>query len=146
MLRDWKELKSQKKEFIKIVSLLTEYDEKTGRFRKYGERSDHFMRKAVSIAAEDSIRVFLRSRGGYMYDVAVELHTGAGAVITNWIHEDGIRLERDEWRHDPDHPVHSIVCITDLFEKNAEPLSEEDGLAELNSFTREFLAAEEISC
>ncbi len=145
MISKWKELCNQKQEFIKITALLTDYDERTGRYRKYGEKSDHFMRKAVSIACPDSIRVFFRDLGGYMYTVAVELSTGAGVVITNWVHEDGIRLERDELADSPDHPVHSIICITDLYEKYSKAVSDCEGLPELNPWTREYLEKEEES-
>ena len=121
----WNELQECKYEFQKIVNLLVEFDEKTGRYRRYPDRETHFMRKAISVGDTDCMRIFLQHLGGFVYHVVVELSIKGGQVCTGWVHEDGIRVERDEFQESKTHPVHSILCMTDLYEKNSMPLSDD---------------------
>ncbi|MBL8021490.1 MAG: hypothetical protein JNM27_17605 [Leptospirales bacterium] len=123
----WRELTVKKEEFCKIVRLLVEFDEKTGRYLKYNDPETHFMRKAVSVADTSRIRIFLRDLGGYVYSVVAELRSLAGTTATAWIHEDGICKEREE--AETNHPVHSIVCVTDLYLLARECFPEETGVS-----------------
>ena len=119
--RIWRELVGRKEEFQGIVRLLTEFDERTGRFRRFGDPETHYMRRALCVCDCDLMRVFFRALGGYVYQVAVELRSRSGSVATGWIHEDGIRAEREAFGAEPRHPVHGIVCLTDLYEDQCGP-------------------------
>jgi len=109
----WKELLLKKGEFQAIVRTLVKVDE---RFNyPSGDPEGHFMRKAISFAREEHLRIFIRDTGGFVYQCVVELKTPHGSVMTVWIHEDEIPKERDALRDRPDHPVHTMVCVTDLY-------------------------------
>ncbi len=73
------------------------------------------MRKAFVVAEEGTRRIFIRALGDSIYSVVVHLETPHGSVTTSWVHEDGIALDRNEFADEPDHLVHGIVCLTDLF-------------------------------
>ncbi len=139
----WAELESQKAEFQKIVRLLVEFDERTGRYRRFEDPENHFMRKAISIAQPELLRVFLRHLGGFVYFVVTELNTEHGSVSTSWVHEDGIQLERDEFGEQESHPVHSILCLTDLYREKGRRLGAEIQEIQLNSATALLLMAED---
>ena len=123
--RKWTELLERKDEFQGIVRLLVEFDEKTGRYRKYGDQETHYMRKAISVAEPESLRIFLKHLGGFVYYVVAQLISESGHVSTSWVHEDGIRGERDEFKEISTHPVHTILCMTDLYEENSKPLPDD---------------------
>jgi len=114
-MSEWIELTSRKDEFTKIVKLLVEFDERTGRYRRYGCESSHWLRKALAVSDQECIRILLRNLGGFVYSVVVEIRTDSGFATMSWLHDDGIRKERDEKKSEANHPVHSIVCVTDLF-------------------------------
>ena len=133
--RRWRELISAREEFREILTLLTEFDEKTGRYRRFDHPETHFMRKALSLADPEALRIFLRPLGGFVYHVAAEYSSPAGQVITSWVHEDGIRAEREEFRDRHDHPVHKIRCLTDFIEEErSRPVETPDDL-HVNAYT-----------
>lgn len=134
----WRELTHRKEEFSKIIRLLVEFDEKTGRYLKYNDPETHFMRRAIAVADPTKLRVFLRDLGGFVYSVVCELRSAAGITATAWIHEDGIRNERED--AEENHPVHSIVCVTDLYAEGNECLPEEVGVS---SVTLDLMAERE---
>lgn len=111
----WIEVTARKDEFTKIIRLLVDFDENTGRYRRYQNQASHWLRRAVSVSGPDQTRILIRHQGGFVYSVIAEIRTGSGFAATAWVHEDGIRLERDQKEAEPRHPVHSIVCLTDLF-------------------------------
>lgn len=113
-------------EFQKIVRLLVEFDEKTGRYLKYNDPETHFMRRAASVAA--SVRFFAKDLGGFIYSVVAIVKNASGHLQTGWVHEDGIKQERIQG--DKTHPVNSIVCLTDLFER-AVAIEDQSVLAQL---------------
>jgi hypothetical protein len=115
----WKEVVDCKGEFQNILRMLILFDEQSGRYREYGEPELHYMRKAISIADPDLLRIYLRDLGAYVYYVVVELSIGGGRLATAYVHEDGIRLEREQRTDESGHPVHGIVCLSDLFEADA---------------------------
>ena len=133
----WHELESKKEEFQKIVRLLVDFDETTGRYRRYGDPETHFMRRSVSVADADRLRIFLCPLGGFVYYIVAELQSGGGCVSTGWVHEDGIRAERDEFREEKAHPVHSIVCMTDLFEQFSVKMDGDFSLSSVSAQTIE---------
>lgn len=109
----WRELVKKKDEFLKIVQLLVDFDEKTGRYARYRDTETHFMRRAIACADPEKVRIFLKHLGGFVYSIVAEVHSPGGLVATAWVHEDGIRQEREGAQKE--HPVHSIVCVSDLF-------------------------------
>lgn len=111
--RKWLELGQGAAEFQRILQLLVEYDERTGRSKRCAEPHLHLMRKAIALAPTEEVRIYACALGGFVYSLAAELQSACGRLATAWIHEDGIRLEREQFS-DPSHPVHSIVCLTDL--------------------------------
>jgi len=138
----WKELSGGRDEFQKIVKLLVDFDETTGRYRRYGDPEAHYMRRSISVADPETLRVFLQDLGGFIYYVVVELKTEGGAVSTSWIHEDGIRAERDEFSEEENHPVHSIVCMTDLYKNYSVKIPLDFHDIDVCDLTQEFLARE----
>ena len=118
----WFELTTRKDEFLKILQLLVEFDEKTGRYKNFSDQQSHFLRKSVSVANIASLRIFFQAIGFYVYEVVVEMKSIGSYSATQWIHEDGIRAERDEYKDILSHPVHTITCLTDFYENNSSLL------------------------
>lgn len=112
----WQEITGGKEELQKIIMLLVEFDERTGRFKRYGDQESHWMRKAAGVCSPDELRVFVRDLGSWLYQVTVRIRSGSGHLQTTWLHEDGIRAERETLG--VEHPVQTIVCLTDLFQKH----------------------------
>lgn len=116
----WREIKEGKQKFQEIVRILVDFDERTGRHEYQPLKECHYMRKAIALGQQENLRILACSYPSSLYYVAAELKNNQGQVATCWVHEDGIQSERQERRDEPDHPVHNIPCMTDLFEKNAE--------------------------
>ncbi len=135
----WYEVIRDKDEMQKIIHLLVSFDEKTGRLQNFTGQDGHYMRKSLSVAHLADIRIFLRNPGGYVYSVIGEISSSAGFLVTNWIHEDGIRVEREDMKNDPEHPVHTIICVTDIYEKNKNELMKESDKMILCSATQELM-------
>ncbi|MDH5655716.1 MAG: hypothetical protein OEZ34_07405 [Spirochaetia bacterium] len=138
----WRELCKKKDEFQKIVKLLVDFDESTGRYRRYGDPESHFMRRSISVSDPELLRIFIQSLGGFIYYIVVELRAQGGQLSSSWIHEDGIRAERDEFKKQEDHPVHSIVCMTDLFENQCSEISEDFSEIHVSDQTQELLLSD----
>jgi len=119
----WMELRDGQAEMQKIIHLLVDFDERTGRFKRFEDQSSHWMRKAVSVCNPKDLRIFAKRTAEWVYLVSVHALTNAGSVRTSWVHEDGIRMERDS--APADHPVHTIVCLTDLVERYGQPPEEQ---------------------
>jgi hypothetical protein len=122
----WRELVRRREDFLKIVQLLVDFDEKTGRYARYRDTETHFMRRAIASADPEKVRVFLRHIGGFVYSIVAEVQSPGGLVATAWVHEDGIRQEREGAQ--PGHPVHSIVCVSDLFDADTDASEPESAL------------------
>jgi hypothetical protein len=110
---------ADKVEFQKIVKLMIDFDERTGRHTRYPDPEVHYMRKAVSVARPESLTIKLERaehEEGWVYFVEVILdNSSVNSLITRWIHEDGIRAERETLGEG--HPVHNITCLTDLYDR-----------------------------
>lgn len=142
---DRRELTGRKNEFQEILRLLVEFDERTGRYRRATQPELHLMRKALVAAEAKDLKIFVRALGGFVYHVTVSLQVQSGRLTTSWVHEDGIRSERDVFREEGAHPVHNIVCLTDLYQTDAVTvpaeqigdwiLKEDDELLELTGRT-----------
>lgn len=115
----WLELTGGKDEMQKIVSLLVDFDEKTGRVNRYRDQASHWMRKAVAVCDPNDLRLYVKHSLDWAYCVAAHIVSRAGVVKTTWVHEDGIRAERAT--APAEHAVHSIVCLSDLVQKFGRP-------------------------
>lgn len=136
---DWRILRTHKVDFIKILSLLVEYDERTGKAARYPDPQRHRMRQAIAAANPDLSRFLIRRIAANLFSIVAETVCDGGLVTTRWLHEDAINQERSQ--QEPDHPVHSITCVTDLFENYCEPLGAEN---DLNSFTHKLMNEVEV--
>ncbi len=81
----WKELVRRKEDFLKIVQLLVDFDEKTGRYARYRDTETHFMRRAIASADAEKVRIFLRHLGGFVYSIVAEVQSPGGFVATAWV-------------------------------------------------------------
>jgi len=122
--REWFEICGRKDEFQGIVKLLVEFDERTGRHLRYGDPVTHMERKAIASGEVEKLRFFVRPMGGFVYLVIGELSRDLYRIVTSWMHEDGIRVERKDAALD--HPVQKIVCVTDLVFSEGRKIAQED--------------------
>lgn len=106
-----------------IVRLLTEFDERTGRFRRFKDPETHYCRKAVCSADPGLLTFRVADLGGFVYQVVAEMVNGVDdgdlpieasqRLVTVWVHEDGIRAERDLFSGDSKHHFRpSNTCST----------------------------------
>lgn len=120
-MKNWIEVKKGKEDFQKILKILIDFDEKTGRH----VREDHYFRKAISVCDISNLRIFMKETEKAFFSIVVELRSN-GICVTSWLHEDGIALEREQFAADKRHPVHTIVCMTDIHRKNPGPVSKKN--------------------
>lgn len=118
----WRELINKKAEFLKIVQLLLDYDERSQRLGRTVPPALHYLRRALVLSPPDTLQVFLRNLGGYRYEVIVYHTSGWGTAATTWLHEDAIQVEREQAATTRSHPVHRILCLTDLFRTHSRKL------------------------
>ncbi len=141
---EWRELLGNKEEFLSILRLLVEFDEKSGRYGLSRTPDLHHLRRAVSLASAGDVRILLKSLGGFVYLVVAEMRSSEGSFLaTSWIHEDGIVEEKREREANHDHPVHSLISLTELFHDtdHSAPLVLEESC--LGEATLEIMAARE---
>jgi hypothetical protein len=131
---EWREVVDRKQDFLRILKLLVDFDEKTGLAHKYPAPEAHYIRHAIAVANPETTRIFLRRLKSFVYVVVAEHVSTAGMLVCTYVHEDGIRRERETAAQD--HPVHKIVCLTDLFETSLEPANTDS----LNSQTKLLMA------
>lgn len=124
-LRDdgvWKELgEARKNDLLTILRLLVEFDERSGRAAASSEPELHWLRKAMACALDAEVRFFLKPVGGFVFYVVAELSASGGRAATSWVHEDGVQAEREIWAG-RQHPVHGILCLTDLYARYSQPV------------------------
>jgi len=112
----WRRLLSNAhQEFQNILSIILEFDEKTGKDTEYLDSDRYLIRKALTRAEPETLNIYVQLQPGetYTYHVVCESKGIGYYIATSWIHEDGIRYERD--RCDEDHPVFNLVCLSDLY-------------------------------
>lgn len=114
---EWKEIVKDKGELQNIVRILTDFDTRTGRVEHYVDQYTHYLRKAISVSLESETRIFVKYLSGFRFLVVGEIHGPCGFTATSWVHDDGIMNEREDKSGEPSHPVHSIVCLTDLYKE-----------------------------
>jgi len=108
--------------FQQILGLLLRFDERTN---LAGLDHSHFLRRAISVAQPADVTVLLGRLEDGLFYVCVRLDTKGGQLRTSWLHEDDIYREREEVADDAEHPVHQMLCLTDLYAR-AAPISEAD--------------------
>lgn len=138
----WKEMMQCKERFQGMVAMLAEYDERTGRYRKFGEPEQHYFRRALVVADTEDLRVFMKRMRGFVFYVVVELRTSCGFCATSWVHEDGVELEREAVRDDPDHPVHVFDSLSDFYRRYCLQLPDDFDEVALNINTIELMMSE----
>jgi hypothetical protein len=103
---------------IEVINLLVRFDEKTGRCDQYTNSELHYMRKVLCKADPANITVHATRDSEWLFfleaTLELEYEEYTHRMETAWLHEDGIFQERET--APPDHPVHKIVCLNDLYE------------------------------
>ncbi len=116
----WRELTENQNYFLHLLKLLLKHEEID---KKNVLTPLFYLRKAISIARTEDVRIFIRDLGGYLYHIVSQLEIESGSMCTAWLHEDGIQTERDEYYSDHNHPAHQLICLTDLFQKNSKVIN-----------------------
>ncbi len=135
----WRKLTERMEEFQEILKLLVEFDERTHRHRRQKQPELHHMRRALAVGRPKDLEVFIRYLGGSMFFVAAKLTASGGQVASGWLHEDGIYEERQQFADNPDHPVHMIRCMSDLFAAHTETAPNSEVEARIPVQCRELL-------
>lgn len=114
-IKEWKELKTNKTEFQKIVSVLNRFYNQNPEYSPKSE--SQVFREEFAVANQENVRIYLQKFGKYEYLVAAEISTGNENKKETWIHIDGIQQEREEFKKkgEKDHPVFHLTCLTDLY-------------------------------
>lgn len=112
---DWRELLERKDDFLHILRILNHYYENQSQTKN----QLYLFRKELVERDPETIRIFLAKIGTYEYFVSASLSLDPNETET-WIHVDGIAEEREKLKAIPnlDHPVFSLVCMSDLFESH----------------------------
>ncbi|ATN94939.1 hypothetical protein [Leptospira phage LE3] len=97
-------VENQKKDFFHILKTLNHYYKMTKT-----KPSGHLFREKIT---EDQVntKVQIEKLGPYEFKITAQ----NGEQTESWIHLDGVQEEKTKFPKD--HPVHSIVCMTDIYE------------------------------
>ncbi|PJZ83142.1 LIC_13246 family protein [Leptospira harrisiae] len=107
----WRELVTKKEEFLHILRILNHYYEMRGE-----TKSKQFaFRRSLADSTPESVQIFFSKLGPFEYQVACRILPEE--QIETWIHIDGIAEERERLKQigNTEHPVFSLVCLSDLF-------------------------------
>lgn len=126
MKKEWREIVGRIGEFQVITGMLVDFDERTARFELYSNAESHYLRKVVTICQAQHLRLFVRDEGSYLYTIVVEMRSPSGYIVATWVHEDGVQIERENFSDEPNHPVHGILCLTDLLQSGTENVEEKE--------------------
>lgn len=121
----WFELVERKDEFLDIIRILNRY---YSMHPPTHHPSDAYLfREKMIQCSRDMLRIYLKNFGEYEFLVTVKIIDDNREQMESWIHVDGIMQERDQLLQEgkSKHPVHNIICITDLFQKSCRKLEEE---------------------
>lgn len=111
----WKKVGSkQVEDFQKILKVLVRFHDAV---LSEGEKSQsHEFRKRLSemvvMERTRKVQIYLRKFGKYEYLVYADMN----GETESWLHVDGIAEEREQLKG-KDHPVHTIVCMSDIYKK-----------------------------
>ncbi len=113
----WRQLEDHNSAFQHILRLLIKHEQE---FEKENLSWLFYIRKAVSLCDPQVLWVFMHSLGGYLFHVVVQIEVSGLRLATSWLHEDGIQSERDARTNQKDHPIHHILCLSDLYAKHTK--------------------------
>lgn len=128
----WKELVSEGiQHFRKMQHMLNAFYKEAG-FRQNKVQA-YFKERLVT---EENIKILIKKIGSevkdnkhYEYLIYSEMIlVGFRKDYENWIHIDGIQLERERLSGMGviDHPAFDIICMTDLYNKFSKPVKEDE--------------------
>lgn len=78
------------------------------------------MRMAIACAPPEHVTVLLGQWDEGVFYIATRMETRCGMLRSSWVIDDEILRERARAAGEPDHPAHSTVCLTDLFNRAEE--------------------------
>lgn len=125
----WKELNSEGiQHFRKMQHRLNTY------YREIGfHQSKMLIYFKERLITEENIKILIKKIGSkveqYEYLIYSEMtFAGFQKENENWIHIDGIQLERDRLSGMRifDHPAFDIICMTDLYNTYSNPVKEDE--------------------
>ncbi len=126
--KKWRQLTSAHQEFQRILRLLLDYDERNEQQQEHPEL--HHLRRSLSVAKTEDICIYLRDMGGYLFHIVAKLNTLGGEAVTAWLHEDGIQAERELRKNEAEHPVHKLLCMSDLMRRHSKIIKLNESIGE----------------
>jgi hypothetical protein len=114
----WYELTGRKEDFLHIVRIVNlYYSTNTSRVKP---TESYLFRERFARTSTDKVSIYIKKIGTYEFliQAAIAADENLRGESDVWLHVDGIKQERDELveKGVTEHPVFSIVCMTDLFE------------------------------
>ena len=109
----WKKVGSkQVEDFQNILKVLVRFYDTVLSEREEKNQSHEFRKKLSEMTDTKKVEIYLRKFGKYEYLIYADVNGEADS----WIHVDGIAEEREQLKG-KDHPVHAIVCMSDIYKK-----------------------------
>ena len=128
--RGWREVVDKNSEFQHILRLLIQNYSKKDNEK---QQSLNYLRQAICICKPEEMRIFIQHLGGYLYQIVCQIELQAAYMTTTWLHEDGIQSERDARVEQKQHPIHTLLCLTDFYKKYSKRIDiEENELFQLS--------------
>ncbi len=118
-IKVWRELSERRHEFQNILSLLVEHEKNAPHL---DEHWLSYLRQSLCVCNPNLLRIFLCDLGAYLFHVVCQLEETGARMATAWMHEDGIQAERDFYIKEDDHPIHSVVCMTDFYHNHTREI------------------------
>ncbi|WP_061247703.1 LIC_13246 family protein [Leptospira noguchii] len=113
----WKEMNEQGiKEFLIILKVFDAFYSANQK-----ETSKEELKFRSKLQTEKDIRIFLKALDEFAYYILAQLKENGKLQSKNWIHIDGIQEEKERFRDlgDLTHPIFSITCVTDIYNKHS---------------------------
>lgn len=121
----WKKVGSkQVEDFQKILKVLVRFYDAVLSEREEKNQSHEFRKALSQMTDTKKVEIYLRKFGKYEYLVYADMN----GETESWIHVDGIAEEREQLKG-KDHPVHTIVCMSDIYKKARASKTAEKKLA-----------------
>ena len=118
----WYKLTGGFSDFKNILSVLNRY------YSNLNETKSESLkfREEVILTKDENLEIYLKKFGTYEYIIAVKIKKDGSEKIDSWIHIDGIIQEREmfEKMGNMEHPVFSIIAITDIFLNHSVQINE----------------------
>lgn len=121
----WKKVGSkQVEDFQKMLKVLVRFYDAVLSEREEKNESHEFRKALSEMTDTKKVEIYLRKFGKYEYLVYADVN----GETESWIHVDGIAEEREQLKG-KDHPVHTIVCMSDIYKKARASKTAEKKLA-----------------